>query len=243
MRMLRDFLPGPLTLVFFSTCGANAYAQAELRQKLVLVKESVAENQAALRQYTWTEQTNILLKDELKRTRFDQCRYGPDGTVQKTRVGDSPSPQEKRGLRGRLIEKKTDGLEGYIQQAVALVKDYVPPNPQQMDADFQAGNMSSGQAEPGALHLNFRNYRKPGDSLVLTFDRAAKALTQITVNTYIDKKSDAVTLQVDFQKLPNGLNYVVQVVLKARAKNIQIQTTTSNYRKMQAFLQRVQTRF
>jgi hypothetical protein len=243
MRILRGFLPAPLTLFFLITCGANAYAQAELRQKLALVKESVAENQAALRQYTWTEQTNILLKDELKKTRFDQCRYGPDGTVQKTRVGDSPSPQAKRGLRGRVIEKKADELERYIQQAVALVKDYVPPNPQQMEADFQAGNVSSGQAEPGALHLNLRNYRKPGDCLVLTFDRAARALTEIKVNTYMDKESDAVTLQVDFQKLPNGPNYMVQVVLKARAKNIQIQTTTSNYQRMQAFLQRVQTRF
>ena len=229
MRGLRDFLPAGLILVFFSTCGTNSHAQTELQQKLVLVKESVAQNQAALRQYTWTEETNILLKSELKKTTFDQCRYGPDGTVQKTPMTGFPPPQQKRG---RVIEKKADELEGYIRQAVGLVNDYAPPNPQQMEAALQAGNVSLGQAGPGALQLNFRNYVKPGDSLVLTFDHGGRALTQINVNTYIGKESDAVTLRVDLQKLPQGPRYVAQVVLRTRAKNIEIQTTTSNYQRV-----------
>ncbi len=204
----------------------------ELQQKLGMVREAVAQNQAALRQYTWTEQTNILRKGEVKKTTDFRCQYAPDGTVQKTPTGGSAPAPEKRGLRGRVVEKKKDELESYMQQAGALIKQYVPPNPQQMRVDFQAGNASLGHAGPGTVDLQFKNYLKPGDSLVLTFDTAAKALTQISVNTYMNDPSDPVSLQVNFQTLPGGPNYVAQTTLDAPAKSIQVQTTSSNYQRM-----------
>lgn len=207
-------------------------AQQELRRKLAMVKEAVAQNQAALRQYTWTEQTNVLLNGEVKKTTYYQCQYGPNGTVQKTPTGGSPPPSQPRGLRGRVIERKKDELESYMQQAGSLVKQYVPPNPQQMEANFQAGNASLGPAGAGALQLRFTNYVKPGDSLVLTFDTAAKALTQINVNTYMNDQSDPVTLQVNFQTLPGGPHYVAQTALNAPAKGVQVQTTSSNFQRI-----------
>ena len=132
-------------------------------------------------------------------------------------------PPEKRCLRGRVVEKKKDELKSYMEQAGALVKAYVPSNPEQMKAAFQAGNASLGQAGPGALQLQFKNYVKPGDSFLLTFNTATKALTQISVNTYMDGPSDAV---------PGGPHYVAQTVLNAPTKNIQVQTTSPNYRRM-----------
>lgn len=206
--------------------------QPELQQKVSQVREAVEQNQAALHQYTWSEQTNVLRKGEVKKTTDYQCQYGSDGTVQKTAVGGSAPPPEKHGVRGRVVEKKKDELQSYMQQAGALVKEYVPPNPQQIKANFQAGNASLGQAGPGAIQLQFKNYVKPGDSLVLTFNTATKALTQISVNTYMNDSTDIVTLQVNFQALPGGPNYVAQTVLNAPAKEMQVQTTSSNYQKM-----------
>jgi len=51
--------------------------------------------------------------------------------------------------------EEKEELESYTLQATALVKQYVPPNPEQMETDFQAGNASLGQAgstlfSPGA---------------------------------------------------------------------------------------------
>ena len=69
---------------------AQGGASPELQQKLATVKESVARNQAALRQYTWTEQTNVSLKGEVKKSTEDICRYGPDGTLQKTPMSAPP---------------------------------------------------------------------------------------------------------------------------------------------------------
>lgn len=207
--------------------------QQQVQQKLTMVKQGVADNQAALRQYTWIEQTNVLLKGEIKKTTYYRCQYDPDGTVQKMDTGAFPPPSQPRGrVRQHVIEKKTDELESYMQQAGALVKKYVPPNPEQMKANFEAGNTSLGQGGPGTVQLQFRNYVKPEDSLTLTFVPAQKALAQINVNTYMDNQKNTVTLQVTFQKLPEGPNYAAQTVLNAPAKNIQVQTISSNFQRI-----------
>ncbi len=211
----------------------NAGAQQALQQKIAIVKEAVAQNQAALRQYMWNEQTDVLLKGEVKKTSYYQCRYGPDGTVQKTETGSSPAPSERRGrVREHVVEKKTDELKDYMQQAGALVKQYVPPNPEQMRANYQAGNASLNQIGGGDTGLEFKNYVKPGDSLVLTYNTAAKALSQINVNTYMNDPKDVVTLQVNFQTVPGGPHYVAKTLLDAPAKSIQVQTTSSNYQRL-----------
>ena len=221
-----------IATVFAFTVQPQARAQSALQEKFAMVKQGVEQNQAALRQYAWTEETNVLLNGEVKKTTYNRCQYGPDGAVQKTVINSSPPPAEKRGVRGRVIEKKKEELGDYMQQASALVKQYVPPNPQQMQSAFQAGSASLGQAGPGTLQLQFQNYVKPGDSLVFTFDTAAKALIRIDVKTYMSDKKDAVTLQVNFQTLPSGPNHVAQTVLDAPAKKIQVQTTSSSYQRM-----------
>jgi hypothetical protein len=134
--------------------------------------------------------------------------------------------------RAIQVEKKKGGLKDYMQQAGALIKQYVPPDPQQMKEDFQSGNASLSHTGADEIGLDFKNYVKPGDSLVLTFNTAAKALTHINVNTYMNDQKDAVTLQITFETLPGGPNYVSQTLLSAPAKSIQVQTTSSNYQRL-----------
>jgi len=65
----------------------------DLQQRLAAVKQSVAANQQALRSYTWLEKTELSLKGEVKATKVDSCRYGPDGKVQKTPVVQPRRPR------------------------------------------------------------------------------------------------------------------------------------------------------
>ena len=204
----------------------------ELQQKVATVKEAVARNKASLRRYTWTEQNQVLYKGEVKKTQQYICRYGPDGKVQKTMLGQPAPEKRKRGLRGRIIEEKTDEMKDYMQRAVALIHNYVPPNPQEMQAAYQAGNVMIGGAGPGQIQLLFKNYVKSGDSMTFYFNSATKAPTAISVNSYLNDPKDAVTLQVTFQTLPDGTNYEANSVLNAPAKNIQVNVTNSNYQKL-----------
>lgn len=231
MRAIRKFRLGSTAAVAL-VLQTQAWAQTPVQQKLAMVKEAVAQNKADLMHYVWTEQTNIMLNGEVKKTTNYQCMYGPDGSVQKTATGGTPPPAPKRGLRGKIVENKVEDLTDYMQRAANLVKQYVPPNPEQMQSAFQQGNATIAADSPEVIQIQFTNYVKPGDSMVFYFNKQAKALAQVTVNSYMNDPSDAVSLQVNFQRIPGGPNYVSQTTLNAPAKKITVQTTSSNYQRM-----------
>ena len=174
--------------------GRPAEAQ-DLQEKVAAAKQAAAQNQQALRSYTWLEKTEISLKGEVKNTKVESCRYGPDGKVQKTQVSEPPPPQpKKRGLKGKVIEKKTGEMKEEMQTAVALVHQYVPPSPDKIQAAMAAGKIT---IVPGAgtTALRIADYVKAGDSLVLTLDTAAKGMQKMSVDTWMDSPSDKVTLE------------------------------------------------
>ena len=198
-------------------------------------------NQAALKQYTWVETTVISLKGEVKKQEQKQCLYGADGKVQKTPMPGA-APQEKaqsqggggRGgrLKKKVVENKVEELKDYMEKVAALVKEYVPPDPQRIQAAEAAGNAALEPPAQGLAALTFKNYFKPQDSLSIGFDPAAKKMRTYNVNSYVDDpKDDAVTLAVAFASLDDGTNYPQQIVLDVKDKKIQVKVNNSGYRK------------
>ena len=156
----------------------GAEAAQDLQQKLAAAKQAAALNQKALRSYSWLEKTELSLKGEVKNTKVDMCRYGPDGKVQKTPVVEPPPPEKKRGLKGKIVAKKTGEMKEELEAAVALVHQYLPPSPDMMQVVMNAGTASISQAGPGRASLKFPSYAKANDALTLTFDTAVKSLQQ-----------------------------------------------------------------
>lgn len=231
-RNLRATLLAPLVLLVGAgvICPANAQ-NPELQQRVANLKQTVAKDQQNLRQYEWIETTVISLKGEEKSREQKQCYYGAEGSLQKVDVSESPQ-DKKRGLRGRVIEKKKAELTDYMKQAVALVKVYVPPDPARIQAVKDAGNVSLDLPGGGrGARLNFRNYAKPGDRLSVEVDPASNRLVGLTVATYLDDPKDSVTLDVRFSSLQDGTGYPATEVLVAKAKNLSVNVTNSGYRK------------
>jgi hypothetical protein len=211
--------------------GAPAGAQG-LQEKLAAAKQNAAQNQQALRQYGWIEKVELSLKGEVKNTAVNSCRYGADGKVQKTAVVEPPPPEKKRGLRGRVIAKKTGEMKAELEEATALAHQYVPPDPGMMQVVMNAGTASLAQAGPGVLVLKFSGYVKPGDALSLTFDSTVKSLRQLDVATYLDTPESPVTLKVAMQALPDGTRHAGSVVLGMPARQIEVRITNTNYQKL-----------
>jgi hypothetical protein len=212
--------------------AVSAIAQnSELQQKLAAVKQAAAENRQKLHQYQWIETTQLTLKGDAKPPSQKLCQYGPDGQVQKTPVG--PPPQQPSGgrMKQRVIEKKKEEMQDYMEDVKGLLGMYVPPDPQKMEQAYQAGNVSLNPAG-GLVNLVFRNYAQPGDQMTLTFDPGAKKITSLNISTYMGKAKDTVTLQVQMASLPDGTNYAQQTVLNATAKQLVVTTTNSNYQKL-----------
>jgi hypothetical protein len=205
--------------------------QQELLQKQATVKESVARNQAALREYSWTERSVIKVKGAVTRTEVSTCRYRPDGDLQRTPLSSVAEPHTR--LKVIILEKKYAAIEASIKRSLALLNQYLPPSPRQMSADHQAGNAFLGPAAPGQITLDFTNYLKSGDSLVFDFDSGTRSLRKILVNTYLDEPKDPVTVLAGFDSLPDALNHISTATLSEKDKGIQIAVQTSNYQKLE----------
>ena len=119
-----------------------------------------------------------------------------------------------------------------LQAASALVSQYVPPDPGLIQVVIGAGKASLSQEGPAAVALKFSDYVKAGDALTLTLDPGLRALRKMNVASYMDDPSKPVTLQVDFQSLPDGTNYPAAVSMKIPASQIEVRTENSNYQKL-----------
>jgi hypothetical protein len=203
----------------------------ELQQKLAAVKQTAAQNKQQLRQYQWTETTQLTLKGDAKPPSQKLCQYGPDGQVQKTAIGPPPEPPSGGRVKQRVIAKKKAEMTDYMDDVKGLLTMYVPPDAQNMQQAFQAGKVSFNPAG-GLVNLIFTDYAQPGDRMTLTFDPASKKITSLSVNTYMGQAKDAVTLQVRMASLPDGTSYSQQTVLNASAKQLVVTTTNSNYQRL-----------
>jgi hypothetical protein len=222
---------GCLLAVLLSLSPAAIAQNAELLQKLAAVKQAATENKQKLRQYQWTETTQLTLKGDAKPPTQKICQYGPDGQVQKTSIGPPPEQPSGGRLKQRVIAKKKEEMKDYMGDVQAVLGMYVPPDPQKMEQAYQAGKVSLNPAG-GSLNLIFANYAQPGDQMTLTFDQASKKITSLQINTYMGDSKDAVTLQVQMATLPDGTSYQQQSVLNATAKQLVVTTTNSNYQRL-----------
>jgi hypothetical protein len=226
--MIKKMLFCSVLLAFCSTVGAQNPNQA-LKEKLAAMKQSIAANQAKLKTYAWVETTEMSLKGEVKKREQKECKFGADGKVQKTSIGAPPEPKKQaRGLKGKIVEKKVDEFQDYMERFGSLVSRYVPPDPQAMQAAFQSGK--AALTPPASLV--FTDYIKPGDKVTISQDPTTKKLKQFYVSTYLDGPEDAVQIDVGFSSLADGTNHVDKVVLASAKKELQIKTTNFDYKKV-----------
>lgn len=210
-----------------------AHAQQGLQGMIQALKQSLARNQAALRKYTWTETTQISFKGKVKKWEQMQCRYGPDGTLQKTLIQQQAEERRHMGpLRKAIMEQKKEEMQGYIERATQLARDYVPPDPQRIQAAETAGNVFlQPQSAEGLGGVTMKNYLLPGDTISLGFDLKEKKIRSYIVQSYLDDPKDAITLTINFASLPDGTSYPQQTMLYAPTKEIQVSVFNSGYEK------------
>ena len=212
-------------------------AGGDAQDHVAALKQSLQQGMAAIRRYQWVETTSISVKGEEKSRKQASCLYGADGKVQKTPVGQPPAPaQGTGGGRGRgrfkqqIVEKKKDEMKDYMEKAAALIHQYVPPNPEQIQAAKDASRIAVNPQAGGKVRLVISQYLKPSDSLTVDLDPASNRLLGLGVNSYLDTKDDVVTLVVQMNTLPDGALYAAQTTLDAKAKNIQVVIQNSGHR-------------
>jgi hypothetical protein len=202
------------------------------QDKVAALKQSLSANEKLQKQYRWVETTVISLKGEEKSRIQKQCFYGPDGKVQKQQLTAPPQESAPGGVKGKIAAKKKEEITATMKQAVALVQSYVPPDPQRIQAVKSAGNLAMNSTGPDSIRLDLRNYVKSGDTLSLGLDTARNAIQTVSVKSYLESEKDAITLEVTFARLREGLSYPGNIVLNVPGEKIQVVVQNSNYQRV-----------
>ena len=216
--------------LLFSPIG-NAQTQPP-KERVDAIKSSFQQSQATLRKYEWIETQVVSLKGEEKSKKQSRCYYGVDGQLQKVEE-NATQGKTPRGIRGKIAKSKKEELTGYMQQAVATIKQYVPPDPALIQKSFQGGHAAIYPIQPGkAASISFGSYLKPNDSIMMAFDTANNRITGVQIQTYIESPKDSVSLNVFYSTFPDGTIYPDKTILNAPAKQIQVSIQNSGYRKV-----------
>lgn len=221
-------------------CLLHAQGSSDLQARVAELKESSAKNKEALAQYTWQETVKIILKGEEKKTEHFQVRQGPDGKPVKTSLDPAtPPPEQAAGGRGgrlkeHVVEKKKEEYKDYADQMKELAGHYLPPDKEAIQAAQGRGDISMvpGDEVPGEVKLVIRNYYKSGDSMTLRIDKNQKQLQGISIATYLSDAKDVMNLTVGFGRLGDGTNHIATVTIEGVSKQLTVNTTNSDYRKL-----------
>lgn len=219
-------------VALFMLISATVFSQQnQMQENFNLIKLNLSESKNSIKKYSWIETTTVYVNGEQKSVSQNQCYYDVNGVLTKVPTGATTQAATPRGIRGRIAENKKDEMEEYVKKAVAQIKLYIPPQPETLQSIYAAGKVGIKIIEPQKqFELDFPNYLLSGDMVAIKVDLARKVLMGYGVNTYIDDPSDAVSLDVKFQNLPNGTSYSGDVTFNAPSKNLKIEMVNSGYR-------------
>ncbi|WP_264563746.1 hypothetical protein [Flavobacterium sp. N3904] len=219
-------------LLLFVLASTSSFAQnPSIQQSIALIKQNFEASKISAKKYSWIETTTVFIDGNQKSVTQNQCYYDVTGTLIKVPTGATTQAETPGGIRGRIIANKKADIEDYIAKAKTQIKAYIPPQTSVLEQLYSAGAVGIKVLLPGQkFELDFPNYLKQGDLLAIQVDMVNKVLLEYNINTYMDTPSDAVTLNVNFQNLPDGTTYSGNIIFIAPSQKLKIVVTNSGYK-------------
>lgn len=203
-----------------------------LIREVSAVREELARNRAALGHYTWSSVIEVSVKGDVESAKTYKCRYDQNGEFQRMLVETGKDMQVANGVSKRPRVRSKADMQDYIERAMTRIYKYVPPDPEQINFLLNNGNASLGMSRGNTSEVRFRNYFDDGDILVFTYNSVSKNLLSVRVASTLGTPKDPVTLEAQFEPLPEGINHVSSATLNAPAKKVQMKLRNFMYEKV-----------
>ena len=206
-------------------------ADPNLVHEVAAVRAEVDRNSVALREYSWVEHTEVLKKGDLQASTESLCRYDSSGAVTKQPTGAGKEQKEASGISKRHRVRKKADMQDYVERAVGMINNYIPPKPELMLAVLDDNNASVRKLDAGRLEIRFKNYFQRGDALAFTYNSATKRLLEANIESTLGNPKDPVSLRALFETLPDGVNHLASATVNATAKKVQVKMRNDQYQK------------
>ena len=209
------------TLGILLCAGVVSLAQDE--PDLQAIAAGIKVNQEALRGYSWQSRVSLSVDGEQKKVDLFQVRYDSDDQLQKTRVGGEADSKKVRGpIRKQAVKKKKKEAGEFAEEIKDLLAKYTEP------ASLQKAIASAfAKTEDGLFKLQAQDVVVNGDSILIEVVQTTKQPVSITVETAVE--DGPVVLNIMFQKLADGTNYVAQSTIDSTFEKKKIEVVTENF--------------
>ncbi len=104
-----------------------------------------------------------------------------------------------------------------------------------LQQSYQQGNVMIGPmaGQPNQYRVVVSNYIKQGDNMTIVMDKATPSLVSLNISTYLSDPSDAVNVNVQFARVPNGGPFHVGTeAINGVSKQLTIEIINTNYQHM-----------
>jgi hypothetical protein len=206
--------------------------EPNLMQEVAAVKAEVDRNRVALRDYSWVEHTEVLKKGDLQASTESLCRYDSSGALTKQPTGVGKEQKEASSISKRHRVRKKADMQDYVERAVGMINNYIPPKPELLLVVLEDNNASVTKLDAGRLELRFKNYFQRGDALAFTYNSSTKRLLEANIDSTLGGPKDPVTLHAVFETLPDGTNHLATATVNANAKKVQVKMRNDQYHKI-----------
>jgi hypothetical protein len=201
-------------------------------ERVVALKSYLVDSQTVLRQYEWVETTIISIDGNETSRKQQRCYYDADGALRKTPVTQPDQKNKRHGLfEEREIEKKQE-MSGFMQDAVRLIHQYIPLNPNGILAAKDNGVLSFNITDPGKKgRLTIRDFLKKGDRVDLDLDLTNNRPLSLSIYSYLYSELDPLTLTVTFGSLYGSASFAKEIVLTSKQKEQKVTIQNTDYNK------------
>ena len=238
----KHFIEGALFALLL-TCRTFAQAPPPqtpdaLPQQIQQMQEANAKNEQQLHEYQWIETTTLTLHDEPRPPKRSICKYGPDGKVQKTPLGQQEASTGRQGggfpgrgglVRGLVVKHKKEEAQKELAQVRAVTEMYFPVDRAKLKQALQSGQVHFVTGDSDEETIVIDNYAKKGDEVKLTLNHSTMQMERVSIKSYLDKPKDALTAEVQFSALPDGTRYRSSTTVNAPSKKLSVETLNSDY--------------
>jgi hypothetical protein len=185
------------------------------------------QNAGAIRAYQWTETMVIMVDGKEKETVVNACSYNDNGGVARTAANTPAAKTVAGGAPGTSTE-----IAGYVNEAVGLMRPYVRPDATRLQKCQDASRVSLSMEDAGKREkLEYRDYSKKGDTLVLMVDPSTSQILSLVASTYMTNAADRASIHTEMSQLPDGTGYPSRVTFETPGRQMGAVVTNSDYKK------------
>jgi hypothetical protein len=201
--------------------GAVSLAQEEPDLQAIATK--IQANQESLRKYSWKSRVAVSIDGEQKKLDMFQLRYDMDGQLQKTAIGGESNSKKVRGpIRKNVSKSKKKEAAEFANDLKILLAKYTEP-----EALQKTISTAFARTEGNVFKLQAQDVVVQGDSILIEVMPATEQPMSIQVKSTLE--GSPVVLNVMFQKLADGTNYVAKSTIDTQFDKKQLQVVTENF--------------